>query len=99
MFFQVRTPYTKWSTGLTTWRFWMFKMPGISGVALKQKLDQLCSGLKVIFLTGHGGKINPENQKGDEAVYLAKPLQIDSLVQNAGSTNESIRYIAYGNKR
>lgn len=56
------------------------KMPGISGIKLMRKLTELLPGMKIIFLTGHGSKNDFETGTGEGSEYLAKPLQIEKLV-------------------
>ena len=51
------------------------KMPGISGIQLKNKLSALDPGLKFIFVSGHGAGASDENE-----LYLSKPLDIDILI-------------------
>jgi len=56
------------------------KMPGIGGIELERKLKALDPCLKIIFLTGHGSKIDFETGSAEAACYLAKPIQIDELI-------------------
>jgi DNA-binding response OmpR family regulator len=56
------------------------KMPGIGGIELEQKLKELDPCLKIIFLTGHGSKIDFEAGSATAECYLAKPIQIDELI-------------------
>jgi DNA-binding response OmpR family regulator len=56
------------------------KMPGIGGIELEQKLKELDPCLKIIFLTGHGSKIDFETGSAKAECYLAKPIQIDELI-------------------
>lgn len=57
------------------------KMPGMGGIELKRKLEQVAPGMKIIFLTGHGSKTEFENGMAEGVMYLAKPLQIENLVK------------------
>ena len=57
------------------------KMPGIGGIELERKLKALVPGLKCIFLTGHGSEADFTAGSAKAAYYLAKPLQIDELVE------------------
>lgn len=57
------------------------KMPGIGGVELKQKLSQLDSSLKFVFLTGHGSNDECIREENIELICLPKPLQIDTLIE------------------
>jgi DNA-binding response OmpR family regulator len=56
------------------------KMPGIGGIELERKLKELDPCLKIIFLTGHGSRIDFETGSAEAACYLAKPIQIDDLL-------------------
>ena len=58
------------------------KIPKISGLELKKKLQARCPGMKFIFLTGHGSE---EDYKAGTAeagteYYLVKPVNIDVLI-------------------
>jgi DNA-binding response OmpR family regulator len=57
------------------------KMPGIGGIELKRKLSGLAPGMKFIFLTGHGSETDFEIGSAEAAYYLAKPLQIEKLLE------------------
>ena len=57
------------------------KMPGIGGIELERKLKALLPGMKSIFLTGHGSEADFTAGSAKAAYYLAKPLQIDELVE------------------
>ncbi len=57
------------------------KMPGIGGIELKRKLSGLAPGMKFIFLTGHGSETDFEIGSAEAAYYLAKPLQIEKLIE------------------
>ena len=56
------------------------KMPGISGIELKRRLNSLAPEMKIVFLTGHGSKNDFLTGTAEGAVYLTKPLQIEKLV-------------------
>jgi len=57
------------------------KMPGIGGIELERKLKALVPGMKSIFLTGHGSKADFTAGSTEAAYYLAKPLQIEKLIE------------------
>ena len=57
------------------------KMPGIGGIELRQKLSRLVPGMKFIFLTGHGSESDFEIGSAEAAHYLAKPFQIEKLIE------------------
>jgi len=57
------------------------KMPGISGVQLKKKLNCLHKDLKFIFVTGHGAVEKSEDEDSQKDIYLSKPLDIEFLIE------------------
>ncbi|MBW2740343.1 MAG: response regulator [Deltaproteobacteria bacterium] len=59
------------------------KMPLMSGLELKNKLQVKCPAMKFIFLTGHGSKADFKSAALDtgKEYYLIKPLDINVLVQ------------------
>ena len=57
------------------------KMPGMSGIELKRAIAEVAPGIKVIFLTGHGSQVDFETAVAEGATYLAKPFQIEVLVE------------------
>jgi len=65
------------------------KMPGISGFALKQKLLEMLPEIKLIFVTGHGSiDKNGINGHSDD-IFLAKPLNIDTLIETIHQSIQS----------
>jgi DNA-binding response OmpR family regulator len=63
------------------------KMPGISGINLKKRLQDKYPKMKFIFLTGHGSEesyIAGSNEAGAD-YYLLKPVLIDELVEKIRS--------------
>jgi DNA-binding response OmpR family regulator len=57
------------------------KMPKISGIDLKAKIQALSPVTKFIFLTGHGSEKDFIAGKSISEFYLIKPVQIDDLVE------------------
>ena len=57
------------------------KMPGISGVQLRNELSQIDPDLKFIFVTGHGAITQSEKNCMEKDVYLSKPLDIKILIE------------------
>jgi DNA-binding response OmpR family regulator len=57
------------------------KMPGIGGIELEKRLKTLLPGMKSIFLTGHGSETDFTAGSAEAAYYLAKPLQIEELIE------------------
>jgi DNA-binding response OmpR family regulator len=56
------------------------KMPKISGIDLKAKIQAVSPATKFIFLTGHGSEKDFIAGKSISEFYLIKPIQIDDLV-------------------
>jgi DNA-binding NtrC family response regulator len=65
------------------------KMPGIGGIELKQRLGKLDPGMKFVFLTGHGSKIDDTVGAHEAVDYLPKPLKIDELITTLNRLAES----------
>lgn len=57
------------------------KMPGMSGFTLKQKLLDKHPDIKFIFVTGHGTIDNNGIPDRSDDIFLAKPLNIDTLIE------------------
>lgn len=58
------------------------KMPGISGLKLKNELAKINKALKFIFVTGHGAIDQNECQGITEDTCLSKPLNIEILIEH-----------------
>jgi DNA-binding response OmpR family regulator len=56
------------------------KMPGMSGFELKRKLLGMQPNIKLIFVTGHGTIDQNGAPDSSEDIFLAKPLNIDTLI-------------------
>ena len=56
------------------------KMPRISGIDLKRKIQAISPATKFIFLTGHGSEADFIAGRSISEYYLIKPVQIDELV-------------------
>jgi DNA-binding response OmpR family regulator len=57
------------------------KMPNLSGIELKKKLETTRPGMKYIFLTGHGSEEDFKVGSAEASRYLVKPLEIDVFVE------------------
>ena len=59
------------------------RLPKISGLKLKTKMEELAPGMKFIFLTGHGSEddFKAGAAEAGAAYYLVKPVNIDALIQ------------------
>lgn len=62
------------------------KMPGMSGFALKRKLLVMQPGIKLIFVTGHGTIDKNGTPDASDDIFLAKPLNIDTLIDTIHQT-------------
>ena len=56
------------------------KMPGLSGLDLKKKLQRLGPGMRFIFMTGHGSEEDFRAGSAEAAGYLVKPVRIEALI-------------------
>ncbi|MGD9608376.1 MAG: response regulator [Desulfovibrionaceae bacterium] len=57
------------------------KMPGLSGLDLKKKLQRIRPGLRFIFVTGHGSEEDFRAGSAEAASYLVKPVALDELLR------------------
>jgi DNA-binding response OmpR family regulator len=57
------------------------KMPRVSGIQLKKDLERIRPDMKFVFVTGHGSEEDFRIGSVEADRYLAKPLDIDSLVE------------------
>ena len=57
------------------------KMPGIGGIQLKARLEELNPNAKFIFVTGHGSLEDFSVGSPQASAYLAKPVAIDVLIE------------------
>jgi len=59
------------------------KMPKISGLELKKRLQVLRPAMRFIFLTGHGSEddFNIGTAEAGKDFYLVKPVKIESLLE------------------
>ena len=64
------------------------KMPGLGGLELKGKLEQINSKLKFIFVTGHGSEEDYVAGCKEGCFYIIKPFKIDDLVDKINETVE-----------
>jgi DNA-binding response OmpR family regulator len=56
------------------------KMPGLSGLDLKKRLQSLRPGMRFIFMTGHGSEEDFRTGSSEAAGYLVKPVRIEDLL-------------------
>ena len=64
------------------------RMPGISGIEVRRALEEIDERLRFIFLTGHGSDADFQVGSGEAAFYLAKPLQVEELMEAIHRTME-----------
>ena len=59
------------------------KMPKMSGLELKRRLQEKCPDMKFIFVTGHGSEdyFQAALRESGTAYYLVKPLHIETLIE------------------
>jgi DNA-binding response OmpR family regulator len=57
------------------------KMPGIGGIQLKARLEELNPHAKYIFVTGHGSLEDYAVGSSQASAYLSKPVDIDELIE------------------
>jgi len=66
------------------------KIPKISGIKLKKKMEEKCPGMKFIFLTGHGSEADfrEGSMEAGPEYYLVKPVDIEYLIQKMNEVME-----------
>ncbi|MFO7816518.1 MAG: response regulator [Thermodesulfobacteriota bacterium] len=57
------------------------KMPGISGLELKKRIENIVPDMRFIFMTGHGSQEDFERGSAEGEFYLVKPVSIELLVK------------------
>ena len=57
------------------------KMPSMSGIDLKNKIEQLMPGIKFIFITGHGSEQDYDTVCREAVCCIIKPFKIETLVE------------------
>ncbi|VBB41487.1 Response regulator receiver protein [uncultured Desulfatiglans sp.] len=67
------------------------KLPKMSGLQLKKKLEDLRPKMKFIFMTGHGSEADFRTGAAEagEAFYLVKPVGIEILVEKMQEVMQS----------
>lgn len=56
------------------------KMPGLGGIELRRRLQELTPGMKFIFITGHGSEHDFNVGSEEASCYLGKPVNFDDLI-------------------
>lgn len=57
------------------------KMPSISGIELKRRLQKISPDMKFIFVTGHGSEEDYKVGSKEAFGYIIKPFNIEHLVE------------------
>jgi len=57
------------------------KMPSLSGIELKRRLQKISPNMKFIFVTGHGSEEDYNVGSKEAFSYIIKPFNIDNLVE------------------
>ena len=57
------------------------RMPGISGINLKKKLEKITPHMKFIFVTGHGSEEDYNIGIKEASFYIIKPFKIETLIE------------------
>jgi DNA-binding response OmpR family regulator len=57
------------------------KMPRIGGIELRRRLAEISPGMRFVFMTGHGSMDDYEVGSAVASAYLAKPVEIEELVE------------------
>ncbi len=59
------------------------KIPKISGIKLKKKMEEKSPDMKFIFLTGHGSEedFRAGSAEAGPEYYLVKPVNIENLIE------------------
>ena len=57
------------------------KMPGMSGLDLKERLEKMAPDMKFIFVTGHGSEEEYDIACQEGFCYIIKPFKIETLVE------------------
>jgi len=57
------------------------KMPRMSGIELKRRLEKIDPYLKFILVTGHGSDEDYKIGSREAAFYIIKPFKIETLIE------------------
>ncbi len=57
------------------------KMPCMSGIELKKRIEKINPKMKFIFVTGHGSEDDYLAGSKEASFYIIKPFKIDTLVE------------------
>jgi len=62
------------------------KMPSMSGIELKKRLERMSPGMKFIFVTGHGSEEDYDMGTKEASFYVIKPFKIETLIEKIEQT-------------
>jgi len=57
------------------------KMPCMSGIELKKKLEKIDPNMKFIMVTGHGSEEDYNIGSREASSYIIKPFKIETLIE------------------
>ncbi len=57
------------------------KMPGVAGIDLKRRLEEIDQDIKFIFITGHGSYEDFKTGSTEASSYLVKPVKIEYVIE------------------
>lgn len=57
------------------------KMPSMSGIDLKKRLQKISPQMKFIFLTGHGSEEDYNIGIKEASFYIIKPFKIETFIE------------------
>ncbi|GAB7022319.1 response regulator [Salidesulfovibrio brasiliensis] len=57
------------------------KMPGMSGLELREHLKAIKPEMRFVFLSGHGSEQDFREGSAKASSYLIKPINIDELIE------------------
>ncbi len=57
------------------------KMPSVSGIDLKKKIEKITPGIKILFITGHGSEQDYNIVSREAVGCIIKPFKIETLIE------------------
>ena len=59
------------------------KMPRMDGIELKRRIQEVCPGMRIVFLTGQGSNEDylACSQEAGSDCYLIKPIRLEDLLE------------------
>lgn len=57
------------------------KMPSMSGIDLKRKLEKITPHMRFIIVTGHGSEEDYNIATKETSFYIIKPFKIETLIE------------------